>query len=171
MTTPDAPRGGKAQGSGAGAADGRIRRTDPARSGPKRSSATAANNAAATTGLGAAPSPEATEATATDTKVSEAVARAVKAGYDVIEKNIRQGREAAERFRQGEYSIGDAPDDIEAAARRVLDLARVLSTSTFDVCERLLKELGTQTKTWSSSKSMAAPGIGFRSCSGYFSSR
>jgi hypothetical protein len=79
---------------------------------------------------------------AADQKVSDAVAHAVKVGYDVIAENIRQGREAAERFRQGEYSLREAPVDIEIAALRLLHLARELSTTTFDVCERLLKELG-----------------------------
>jgi hypothetical protein len=76
--------------------------------------------------------------------VSDAVAHAVKIGYDVIAQNIRQGREAAERFRQGEYRLHDAPGDLEVASLRLLRLARELSTTTFDVCERLLKDLGAQ---------------------------
>ena len=110
-------------------ADGRVRRPAaagraPNRAGPK----------------GAAPKAKAPP----EPKVSEAVAHAVKMGYDVIAENIRQGREAAERFRQGEYRLRDAPGDLEVASLRLLQLARELSTTTFDVCERLLKELGAQ---------------------------
>jgi hypothetical protein len=119
-------------------ADGRVRRPEPARRGPIRASPPSAADPAK-------PKAHAPKAQpAQDPKVSDAVAHAVKMGYDVITENIRQGREAAQRFRQGEYSLGDAPGDLEVAALRLLHLARELSTTTFDVCERLLKELGAQ---------------------------
>ena len=76
--------------------------------------------------------------------MTDAVGHAVKMGYDVISENIRQGREAAQRFRHGEYSMREAPGDLEIATLRLLHLARELSTTTFDVCERLVKELGNQ---------------------------
>jgi hypothetical protein len=89
------------------------------------------------------PSEEAAEA-AHDHPVGDSIARAVKVGYEVIAENIQQGRTAAQRFRKGDYNVREAPGDIETAALRLIHLARELSTTTLDVCERLLKELGTQ---------------------------
>jgi hypothetical protein len=149
MTTPDPPGGDPAQQTGAGAADGRIRRPEPARAGPRRASVAAAASVGESE---AKPSPEPSER-----KVTDAVAHAVKVGYDVISDNIRQGREAAERFRQGEFSIREAPTEIEAAALRLLHLARELSTTTFDVCERLLKELGAQAQAAASPPAAPRP--------------
>ncbi len=118
---------------------GRVRRPMAgAGRGPNRASAAAAASPAKTTAAAAKAK------TSNDPKVSDAVAHAVKMGYDVITENIRQGREAAEKFRQGEYRLRDAPGDLEVASLRLLRLARELSTTTFDVCERLLKELGEQ---------------------------
>ena len=77
-----------------------------------------------------------------DPTVSESVAHIVKLAYDVLTQNIEQGRTAAQRFRQGDYHAGEVPGDLEKAALRVIYLARELSTTTFDVCERLLKEVG-----------------------------
>ena len=74
--------------------------------------------------------------------VNEEVANAVKRGYDIIAENIRQGRMAAERFREGDYRLREAPGDIENAAKKMLELARELSTSTFDVFDRMTRELG-----------------------------
>lgn len=138
-------RKGKASDAGAispgAGADGRVRRPAAAGRAPNRTSA-AGGSSAANQAKSKDPAPEAK--TAKDPRVSDAVAHAVKMGYDVISENIRQGREAAERFRQGEYRLGDAPGDLEVAAQRLLHLARELSTTTFDVCERLLRELGAQ---------------------------
>ena len=107
----------------------RIRRPQPQRAGPRRA-------------RGPASEPPPTPDPGADPRISEAVSEAVKMGYDVITENIRQGRAAAERFRQGAYNIREAPGDLETAGLRVLQLARELSTTTFDICERLLKELG-----------------------------
>jgi hypothetical protein len=74
--------------------------------------------------------------------ISEAVAAAVKEGYDVIAENIREGRLAAKRFRDGNYNIRDVPGDIEEMSLRVLGLARELAETSFDVCERLVKLVG-----------------------------
>lgn len=112
----------------------RVRRPQPDAAGPIRS-----RNSASPPGVSSK-----TSEAATDDKVSDAVAHAVKVGYDVIAENIRQGREAAERFSKGKYKIGEAPGDLQVAAQRLLHLARELSTTTFDVCERLLSEVATQ---------------------------
>lgn len=121
MTTPKrAPKGAKT-GSEAAAAKARVRRPAPERAGPIRSAAAAP----------AGPS---------GGSINDAIAVAVRAGYDVIAENIQQGRAAAEKFRQGEYNIRDVPEDVGTVLLRAIQLARDLSTTTFDVCERLLKE-------------------------------
>lgn len=73
----------------------------------------------------------------------EAIASAVKRGYDALAETIGQGRKAAEQFRQGEYNFRQVPGDVEELARRMLGLARQLSGTTFDVCEQLLQQLST----------------------------
>lgn len=74
--------------------------------------------------------------------VDEAIADAVKSGYDVLAQSIAQGREAAARFRQGEYNMREVPKDVETAAKRVIDLARQISVTTFDLCEEMLGQIG-----------------------------
>lgn len=74
--------------------------------------------------------------------VDEAIADAVKSGYDTLAQSIAQGREAAARFRQGQYNMRDVPGDVESVARRFLDLARQLSATTFDLCEDMLGQIG-----------------------------
>ena len=103
----------------------RVRRSDPQGPGPIRSSSARAH-----------------EADSDDLGISEAAAAAVKEGYDVIAENIREGRLAAKRFRDGKYNISEAPGDIEEMSLRVLGLARELTETSFDVCERLLKLVG-----------------------------
>jgi hypothetical protein len=115
-----------------GKGSGRAKRPDPRRDGPQRSSTDAASAA------------EAPDERPVDLEVSEAVAHVVKLGYDVIAENIQQGREAAARFRHGKYRLRETPGEIEVAAQRLLNLARELSTTTFDVCDRLLRELAAQ---------------------------
>jgi hypothetical protein len=118
------------------AADGRVRRPKPERTGPIRAAGGSAS------GPRAASKPADDETP--DGSVSESVAQAVRMGYDVIAENIRQGREAAERFRLGEYNVRDVPGDLEAVLLRLIGLAREVSTTTLDVCERLLKEMGSR---------------------------
>lgn len=118
MTTPEPPSDAPATA--------RITRPEPEADGPNRAGAASAAGRAA------------------DPSVSESVAHAVRSGYEVIAENIRQGREAAARFRQGEYNMRDVPGDVETALLRVIQLARELSTTTLDVCERLVKEIGPQ---------------------------
>ncbi|HET6971151.1 MAG TPA: hypothetical protein VFH92_08500 [Phenylobacterium sp.] len=125
MTIPDgAPEGAK-EGD-APTAEPRVRRRPPDRAGPNRAA-----------GADAGPSPHGPS----EASVNEQIASAVRAGYDVIAENIQQGRAAAERFRQGDYNIRDVPDDVEAVLLRLIQLARELSSTTLDVCERLVKEV------------------------------
>jgi hypothetical protein len=115
-------------GTGADPVGERVRRPEPGRTTSNRS--------------GAAPADGGSGAATPDGTVSETIAQAVRMGYDVIAENLQQGREAAARFRQGDYNIRDVPGDLEDVLGRLIGLARELSTTTFDVCERLLKELG-----------------------------
>lgn len=106
----------------------RVTRPEPVRTGPDRARAAAAEPPAPHPPLGATMSDEA--------------AKVVRDGYAVIMENIRQGRIAAERFRDGQYSMREIPGDLSVVGLRMLGLARELSMTTFDVCERLLKETG-----------------------------
>ena len=151
MTTPRKSAGDPGQGSA------RAKRPEPQRAGPQRDWPQRASQTAAT--------PEKPIEPSVDLEISEAVAHVVKLGYDVIAENIQQGREAAARFRYGNYRLREAPGEIEVAAQRVLGLARELSTTTFDVCDRLLRELGAQKRPSEGDKSVppfrapAAPSV------------
>lgn len=111
-------------------AGARVRRAKPARSGPIRSGTFAADATAA-------------DGPQQDPSIRESVAQSVRMGYDVIAENIRQGREAAAKFRQGEYNFRDVPHDAEMMISRVIHLARELSSTTFEVLEKVLGELAT----------------------------
>jgi hypothetical protein len=137
MTIRKGKAGGVGRPSPGAEADGRVRRPEGTGRAPNRASARATDPAKPK-------DPATTTKAPSEPKVSEAVAHAVKLGYDVIAQNMRQGREAAERFRHGEYKLKDAPGDLEIASLRLLQLARELSTTTLDVCERLVKELAAQ---------------------------
>jgi hypothetical protein len=134
MTIRDGETGGPAQPLPPPVAE-RVRRPLPDAAGPNRASTSARRD---DTGPASAE-------TSDDLGVSDAVAQVVKLGYDVIAENIQLGRQSAERFSKGKYRIGEAPGDLEVAAQRMLRLARELSTTTFDVCERLLKNMAAQT--------------------------
>jgi hypothetical protein len=58
---------------------------------------------------------------------------AVSRGYKVIEDQILQGRDAAERFRAGTYNSADAEADVKKLVNRVLDLVKELGTAGFDL--------------------------------------
>lgn len=128
MTTPKDTTHGAKTGAGKSPPKSRVQRAQPERTAPIRASAG---------GGGArrqAPPP-------TGGPINEQIAQAVRAGYDVIAENIQQGRDAAERFRQGDYNIRDVPDDVQTVLQRLLQLARELSVTTFDVCDRLVTEM------------------------------
>ena len=130
--TPIAPA--VAPETGPSGDDARVRRPEPARDGPLRGSFSAAGSAPTAAAAGDIP-PAPSEAT-----VSESVAHAVRLGYDVIGENIRQGREAAGRFRQGEYNVRDVPHDLNQLSIRLLTLTRELSSTSFDLLDRLLRD-------------------------------
>ena len=72
--------------------------------------------------------------------VNEAVASTVRTAYDVLSDTIAQGRKAAEQFRVGAYNVRDVPEDLRHMAGNLLGLARQLSSTTFDICEALLRQ-------------------------------
>jgi hypothetical protein len=65
---------------------------------------------------------------------------AVSRGYKVIEDQIQQGRDAAERFRAGTYSSGDAEADIKKLVNRVMDLAKDLGTAGFELAAAAIRD-------------------------------
>jgi hypothetical protein len=130
MTTPEGAPGGAKTGPAKSAPKARVRRSAPERTKPIRAAA------AAPPSIATAPVEAAGESS-----INDAIAQAVRSGYDVIADNIQQGRAAAARFRQGEYNIRDVPDDVSTVLLRLMQLARELSTTTFDVCEKLLKDM------------------------------
>lgn len=125
MTIPESPTDNHGSDKVANDATTRVKRPIPDKTGPQRSAL-----------------PDSPDKLGDDPTISESVAHAVRAGYEVVSDNIRLGREAAERFRHGQYNIRDVPNDLNSATVRLLGLARELSTTTFDVCARLLKEAG-----------------------------
>ena len=70
----------------------------------------------------------------------------VKSASDALSATIGQSRTTAEQFRQGEYNFRQVPSDVEEMARRMLQLARQLSSTTFDVCDQLIGQLSTLTE-------------------------
>lgn len=131
MTTP------KTKGE-KGAERDRVKREPPQRTGPIRS------GDAKRPEQKSAPSEEPRHSHASsDLHVNEAVAEAVKSSYDVLTETIEQGRAAAKNFRQGDYNFREVPGDIETMGIRMLNLARQLSTTTFDLCEQMLREVST----------------------------
>ena len=81
-----------------------------------------------------------------DEHVTEAAARAVQTGYDVIAKNIKSGREAASRFRDGKYNIRDVPVDLEAMSSRMFQAAGQFSVAAIELGGWLLKAAEPSTK-------------------------
>ena len=143
MTTPESPGPDPATPG-----PGRATRPEPERTRPDRSR-----------GVGAEPF---TPPPASTANMSDEVAKAVREGYDVITENIRQGRVAAERFRDGQYSMREIPGDLGVVGLRMLSLARELSSTTFDVCERLLKEMGASSAGHAGRSPAANPAPPFR---------
>jgi hypothetical protein len=111
------------------------RRTKPARTGPIRNapSGEASQTRKATVATsGAEPG--------LDVAVSDAVAQAVRLGYQVLAQNLEEGRTAAKQFRVGEYNVRNAPSDLNHLALRMVGLSRDLSTTTFDLLDRVLQD-------------------------------
>ncbi len=72
--------------------------------------------------------------------VEQVVAETVRAGYEVIEENIRHGRHAAERLRQGTYRSSDLPGDLGRVMNRLISLGMDLSTTWFQLVAAILRD-------------------------------
>jgi hypothetical protein len=73
--------------------------------------------------------------------VNKIITDAVGLGYKVIDEQIRQGREAAERFRGGGYSNSHAEEDVKKLMDRMLYLAKELGVVGFDMAGAVVREL------------------------------
>ena len=74
-------------------------------------------------------------------QAGETVHEAVRIGYQVIEDNIEQGRQAASRLSRGSYQTSDAQSDFLQMSSRLLQAGRDLTASYFDMLEGLIREV------------------------------
>jgi hypothetical protein len=86
--------------------------------------------------------------------LNASIAAAVRGGYEVVEKNIAQARDAAQKFRQGELSAQQASKNTRQMLRRAVGLGRQTAAAWFDLAEHLLD---TETRTRAS---VPASGLG-----------
>jgi hypothetical protein len=75
-----------------------------------------------------------------DPKVSDIIKQAVDLGYQVINQQIAEGRKAAQLIRQGTYTAGAAEMDIAQLIQRILQLAKDLSVTGFDLVSAVVKD-------------------------------
>jgi hypothetical protein len=68
------------------------------------------------------------------------ISDAVSVGYRVIEDQILQGRDAAERFRAGTYNAADAEADIKKLLDRVMNLVKELGTAGFELASAAIRD-------------------------------
>jgi hypothetical protein len=73
--------------------------------------------------------------------VNKIISDAVCLGYNVIDEQIRQGREAAERFRGGAYSNSHAEEDVKKLMDRMLFLVKELGVVGFDMAGAVVRDL------------------------------
>ena len=71
--------------------------------------------------------------------LNSSIAAAVREGYEVVEKNIAQARDAAQKFRQGELSAQHASQNTRQMLRRAIGLGRQTAAAWFDLAESLLE--------------------------------
>ena len=125
-------------GSGETIAQTRKRRSAPQAAGPVRgpvsvrkggdTGAAPAGGFEPLNGAGAAAGPE-----------SGAIAASVRAAYAVVERNMQEGRNAAERLRAAGVSQAEPPNAREVA-NRMLHLSRDLGATWIDLIGTLLRE-------------------------------
>jgi hypothetical protein len=116
----------------------RITRAEPTQTHPNRMSGSTTPTGAAQSTHKDAPPAEVRDPDVL--AVNEAVASTVRSAYDVLGETVAQGRKAAEQFRAGAYNVRDVPEDLRHMAGNLLGLARQLSSTTFDICEALLRQ-------------------------------
>jgi hypothetical protein len=93
----------------------------------------------------AADASEGAKGAETPKTIDEEVSGAVRRGYGVITEALQQGREAAKKFRGGNYGVSAAKEDVAQASGRMVELAGELVETTFRLSGRLLTELATAT--------------------------
>ncbi len=74
------------------------------------------------------------------TEISGLVGEAVRAGYDVINENLRQGRAAADAYSANRYKLGEATQDLNKLGKRLVGLSRELSTTWFDLLAAAVRD-------------------------------
>jgi hypothetical protein len=135
MTTPDDPTAtGAPDTNGA-----RIKRTLPPRSAANRMGSVTAGDDSNGPGNGkaaAAADPD------PDQRLGEAAARSVRVGYEAIAANIRQGREAAAKFRQGQYNMRSVPEDLVQISERMQKLTSEFSKTGLEFVSWLANSAG-----------------------------
>jgi hypothetical protein len=70
--------------------------------------------------------------------MNAAVASAVRRGYEIVEQNIKEGRLAAQKFRDGELSSKEASDNTREMLQRVVDLSQQATFAWFGLLNHLL---------------------------------
>lgn len=110
-------------------AEDRLRRPEPARTGPKR-----AFNPLAAAAEAKPPGP------AEPMTVDAIIHDAVDAAYRVVEENVREGRRTAERLRAGVTATASDAESAKAAANRVMHLSKELSVSWVELIMAVLRD-------------------------------
>jgi hypothetical protein len=72
--------------------------------------------------------------------VNKIISDAVGLGYKVIEEQISQGQQAAERFRSGAYSASHAEEDVKKLMDRTMNLVKELGVVGFDLAAAVLRD-------------------------------
>jgi hypothetical protein len=150
MTTPDADKQSQASAKSAAGPKPvlRKRRPAPEREGPIRASRGAGNGAAkpdpgagksanGTAGPTEAAAPPVAAAPASEAPGS--IAATVQAAYQVVERNIQEGRAAAERLRAAGAPLADTPSS-KVAANRLLHMTRDLGAAWADMVTAFVRE-------------------------------
>jgi hypothetical protein len=70
--------------------------------------------------------------------MNDAVASAVRRGYEIVEQNIKEGRQAAQKFRDGELSSHEASENTREMLLRVVDLSQQATFAWFGLLNHLL---------------------------------
>jgi len=122
------------EGAAGMAGEQRRRRPTPPRSGPDRSPT-----------LGAAPVDGAARHAEVDASAPHGadafvIGAAVRAAYQVVEQNIQEGRNAAERLRAAGAPFAEPPQSARAVASRLMHKTRDIGATWVDLMVAVLKE-------------------------------
>lgn len=73
-------------------------------------------------------------------RLNASIAETMVVAREVIDKNTREVRAAADRFRNGRYHASEIPNDAREVATELIKLARSVSRLTLDLCEELVAQ-------------------------------